>query len=123
MMTKGSRASSLPILSFVTKKGKSTRGNTCAQIFVSDKGYVSIYPMSSKSMFPDALQMFCKEQVGAPTDLVVDPSGEQTLRQVKRFCHQVGTSLRILEEATQWANRAELYIRIFKEAIRKDLRE
>lgn len=107
---------------FVTKKGKSTRGNTCAQIFVSDKGYVSIYPMSSKSQFPDALQMFCKE-VGVPTTLVVDPSGEQTSRQVRRFCHQVGTSLRILEEATQWANRAELYIRIFKEAIRKDLRE
>ncbi len=73
-------------------------------------------------MFPDALHAFCKE-VGVPSTLVVDPSGEQTSRQVKRFCHQVGTSLRILEEATQWANRAELYIRIFKEAIRKDLRE
>ena len=107
---------------FVTKKGKSTRGNTCAQIFVSDKGFVAIYPMASKSMFPDALHAFCKE-VGVPSTLVVDPSGEQTSRQVKRFCHQVGTSLRILEEATQWANRAELYIRIFKEAIRKDLRE
>ena len=31
---------------FVTGKGKSTRGNTCAQLFVSDKGFVAIYPMA-----------------------------------------------------------------------------
>ena len=30
-------------------------------------------------------------------------------------------TLRILEESTQWANRAELYIGLFKESIRKDL--
>jgi len=53
---------------------------------------------------------------------VVDPSGEQTSRKVRRFCYQVDMTLRILEESTQWANLAELYIRIFKEAIRKDLR-
>ena len=107
---------------FVTGKGKSTRGNKCAQIFVSDKGFVVIYPMQSKGDFPTALHQFCKE-VGVPNSLVVDPSGEQTSNKVKRFCHQVGTSLRLLEESTQWANRAELYIRIFKEAIRKDLRD
>ena len=99
---------------------KTTRGNTCAQMFVSDKGFVAIYPMKSKGDFPDALHMFCKE-VGVPVTMVVDPSGEQTSKKVKKFCHQVGTSLRILEESTQWANRAELYIGIFKEAIRKDL--
>lgn len=106
---------------FVTKKGKSSRGNSCAQIFVSDKGFVAIYPMQSKSEFVDALQMFCKE-VGVPHDLILDPSGEQGSNAVKKFCHQVGTTLRFLEEATQWANRAELYIGLFKESIRKDLR-
>ena len=30
--------------------------------------------------------------------------------------------MRILEESTQWANRAELYIGLLKEAIRKDMR-
>ena len=54
---------------------------------------------------------------------MVDPSGEQTSREVKKFCHQVGTSLRILEESTQWANRAELYIGLLKESIRKDIRK
>ncbi len=81
--------------------------------------------MASKSMFPDALHAFCKEAVGVPSTLLVDDLlGEQTSRQeVKHFCHQVGTSLQILEEATQWANRTELYIQILKEAIQKDLRE
>ena len=46
---------------FVTAKGKSTRGNTCAQLFVSDKGFVAIYPMASKRDYPKALHLFCKE--------------------------------------------------------------
>jgi hypothetical protein len=105
---------------YVTSKGRSTRGNTCAQMFVSDKGYVAIYPMESKRHFKDALHLFCKE-IGVPVSLVVDPSGEQTSKDVRRFCHQVGTTLRVLEESTQWANCAELYIGLFKESIRKDL--
>ena len=32
---------------FVTAKAKSTRGYTHMQIFVSDKGYVKVYPMKS----------------------------------------------------------------------------
>ena len=106
---------------FVTSKAESTRGFTCLQLFVSDKGFVAVYPMEKKSDFDQALQLFCKE-VGVPIALVVDPSGEQTSRAVKRFCNQVGTTLRILEESTQWANRAELYIGLFKKAIRRDLR-
>lgn len=106
---------------FVTKKGKSTRGNKCAQIFVSDKGFVAIYPMTTRSQFLDSLKLFCKE-IGVPLSLVLDPSGEQSKPEVRRFCHKVGTTLRVLQESTQWANRAELYIGIFKEAIRQDLR-
>ena len=107
---------------FVTAKGESTRGNKSAQIFVSDKGFVAIYLMKSKGNFIDALKLFCKE-VGVPMSLVVDPSGEQTSKKVKKFCHQVQTSLRILEESTQWANRAELYVGLFKESIRKDIKQ
>ena len=107
---------------FVTARGKSSRGHTCMQIYVSDRGYVALYPMTSKGEFIDTLRMFCKE-IGVPFGLVVDPSGEQTSREVKKFCHQVGTSLRILEESTQWANRAELYIGLLKESIRKDIRQ
>ena len=106
---------------FVTAKAKSTRGYTMLQLFVSDKGFVAVYPMERKSQFHDCLQVFCKE-VGVPISLVVDPSKEQTSKAVKRFCNQAGTTLRVLEEHTQWANRAELYIGFLKEAIRKDLK-
>ena len=107
---------------FVTSKAKSTRGNTCMQIFVSDKGFVHVVPMRSKGDFLKALKSFAKE-IGVPEALIVDPSGEQTSNNVKQFCHQVSTTLRMLEEGTQWANRAELYIGLLKESIRKDLRE
>ena len=104
---------------FLTKLAKSLRGYTMMQLFVSDKGFIAVYAMERKSDFKDALHSFFKE-VGVPISLVVDPSGEQTSKAVRRFCNQVGTTLRILEESTQWANRAELYIGFLKEAIRKD---
>jgi len=77
--------------------------------------------MEKKSDFRDCLHQFCKE-AGVPEILVVDPSGEQTSKAVRRFCNQVGTTLRLLEENTQWANRAELHVGLLKESIRKDLR-
>ena len=62
---------------FATDKAKSTRGNKCCQLFVSDKGFVAVYPMESASQFEDALQLFCKE-VGVPTTMVADPHPSQT---------------------------------------------
>ena len=47
---------------------------------------------------------------------------DQNNNKTKKFCHQVGTTLRILEAGAQWANHAELYIELFKEAVRRDLR-
>ena len=107
---------------FVTKKGTSRRGYTCMQIFVSDKGFVYVVPMKSKGEFTDALHMFAKE-IGVPLAIICDPSGEQTSAKSKKLVQQIGTTLRLLEEGTQWANRAELYIGLLKEAIRKDMRE
>ena len=106
---------------FATKKsGKSTRGNTCCQLFVTDKGFVYVIPMRSKSEVPAALRAFAKA-VGAPDAIVCDASGEQTSREVKQFLNRIGTALRVLEEGTPWANRAERYIGIIKAAVRKDM--
>ena len=66
---------------FVTDKAKSRRGNKMLQVFVSDKGFIAIYPMKRKSQFKEALHLFCKE-IGVPVSLVVDPSGEQTSKDV-----------------------------------------
>ena len=83
----------------VTKVTKSTRGNLHFQFFVSDKGFVAVYGMEKRSNSKDALHMFCKE-VNVSIALVVDPSEEQTSKDVRRFCNQVGTILRVLEEST-----------------------
>mmetsp|Transcript_2442 Transcript_2442/g.3435 ORF Transcript_2442/g.3435 Transcript_2442/m.3435 type:complete len:118 (+) Transcript_2442:1820-2173(+) len=101
---------------FVTSKAKSRRGNTMLQLFVSDKGFLAVYGMKLKSDFKEALHLFCKE-IGVPITLVVDPSGEQTSKAVRKFCNQVGTTLHILQESTQWTNRAELYIGLLKESV------
>ena len=107
---------------FATKKaGKSSRGNTCCQLFVSDKGFVYVVPMKSKSEVPAALKMFAKE-IGAPDVIVCDNGGEQKSKAVKKFCYQIGTTLRYLEESTPWSNAAELYIGLMKESTRKDMK-
>ena len=61
--------------------------------------------------------------MGVPRDLICDPSGEQTSGEVKQFANNVAMNLKILEENTQHANLAELYIGIMKNAISRDLRE
>ena len=67
-----------------------------------------------------ALKQFAKD-VGAPNVLVCDPHPAQTKREVCEFCTQIGTTLKVLEAETQWANRDELYIGLMKEATRKDI--
>ena len=54
--------------------------------------------------------------------MVADPHPSQTKKSVRRFCDQVGMTLRLLEKGARWANRAELYIGLLKEAVRKDMR-
>jgi hypothetical protein len=108
---------------FATKKGgKSSRGHTCCQLFVTDKGFVYVVPMRRKSDVLQSVKQFAKE-VGAPDAFVADMSGEQMSLDLKKFCNDIGTALRALEEGTPWANKAELYIGLLKEATRKDMRE
>ena len=106
---------------FATKH-KHTRGNKCCQFVVSNKGYVVVYLMKSQDEFETALYWFCKE-VGVPVDLGVDGFSSQKKRSVKRFCNQVGATLKILKRANPWENRAGIYIGVLKEADTKHMRE
>ena len=108
---------------FATKKGgKSSRGNICCQLFVTDKGFLHAFPMKRKSEVYMAVKMFAKE-IGTPNAIVCDMAKEQTSAELKGFLNDIGTTLRALEEGTPWANKAELYIKLMKEAVRKDMRE
>jgi hypothetical protein len=69
-----------------------------------------------------AVKQFAKE-IGAPDAFVCDMSGEQMSSDVKKFLNDIGTAIRALEEGAHWSNRAELYIGLLKEAVRKDMRE
>ena len=83
------------------------------QIFFSDKGFVKVYPMKIQHDYPAALRQFAKD-VGAPEILVCDPHPSQKSFEVKDFCNKIGTTLKLLEQGTQWANRAELYMGLVK---------
>ena len=108
---------------FATKKaGKSSRGHTCCQLFVTDKGFVYVVPMRTKSEVLQAVKQFAKE-IGAPEALICDAAREQKSDALRKFCHEIGTTLRVLEEGTPWANRAELYIGLIKAAVAKDMRQ
>ena len=108
---------------FVGKKGgPSLRGNTCMQLFVTDKGYIFLVGMKSKSEVPQAMKLFFK-QIGVPDAVICDRSGEQTSQAMLDLARDVGTTIRQLEANTPWANRAELYIGILKNAVRKRLKQ
>ena len=79
------------------------------QIFVSDKGFVKVYPIKTQRYYPQALRLFAKD-VGAPDILVCHPHPSQKSPEVKDFLKKIGTTLRLLEQNTQWDNRAELYV-------------
>ena len=107
-----------------SKKCKSTRGNKYCQLFVTDKGFVYVVPMRTRNGQDvlQAVKQFTKE-IGAPESIVCDNSGEQSSHEMKSFCAQIGTTLRFIEEGTPWTNKAELYIGLIKEAVRKDMKE
>ena len=107
---------------FSTKKGgKSSRGNTCCQLFVTDKGLVYAVPMRNKSEVLQAVKLFAKE-VGAPNAIIFYMYGEQTSKDLRKFCAEIGTMLKFFEEGTPLSNKAELYIGLIKEAVFIDMR-
>ena len=107
---------------FVTGKAISQRGHKCMQLFVSDKGFVYVVPMKDQKEIPKALKEFAKE-IGVPVALIFDMSGEQTSNEMKKIAGDMDLTLKMLERSTQWANLAELYIGLMKEAVRKDMKD
>ena len=94
---------------FATKKGgQSSRGHTCCQLFVTDKGFLYVVPMRRKSEVLQAIKQLAKE-IGVPSSIIADMSGEQMSHDVRKFCNDIGTTLRALEECTPWSNKADVY--------------
>ena len=108
---------------FATKKGgRSSRGHTCCQLFVTDKGFLYVIPMQKKLEVLQAIKQLAKE-IGVPTSIIADMSGEQMAHHVRKFCNDIGTTLQALEEGTPWSNTADVYIGLLKVTVRKDMFE
>ena len=58
--------------------------------------------MKKKSEVLLAIKQFAKE-IGAPYFFVADMSAEQMSSEVKKFCNDIGTTLRAREEGTTWS--------------------
>ena len=85
---------------FATKKfGKSYRGNICFQIFSTDKGFIYVITMKSKSEVLQAVKLFAKK-IGSPEAMICDVSGDQTSNTLNIFCSKISATLRFLEEVT-----------------------
>ena len=52
-----------------------------------------------------ALKLFAKD-VGIPEALVTDGARAETSAEIKKFCINIGTTLKILEQGIPWANLA-----------------
>ena len=106
----------------MTRGRKSSRGNPCCQLFVTDKGYFYMVLMKRKGEVFQVVKQFAKE-VGAPDVIISNMTREQLSQEVKHFCNLIGMPLHTLEEGTPGSNCAELYVKLMKEAVHKDMRE
>ena len=53
------------------------------QLFVSDTGYMFVYPMTLKTEIVNAVKAFAK-QIGVPTYLILDTEGTETSKELNK---------------------------------------
>ena len=108
---------------FTAKRlGPSTRGFTCCQIFVTEFGHVFVVPLQSKAgeRIKYALKKYFKD-VGVPPMIICDAAREQVQGDALLLCNEAGCQIYELAKDTPAANRAERYIKMIKDATKKDL--
>jgi hypothetical protein len=82
--TKGSEIISTWIPSLLLRRV----GDTCCQLFATDKGFVYAVPMKRKWEVLLAMKQFAKE-IGAPDAFVADMSSEQMSKEANAFCKKL----------------------------------
>jgi hypothetical protein len=93
---------------------KSSRGFTCAQIFVGvESGYTVIYPLKNKVYAYTALQDFIR-YVGAPTYIKVDAARKENLGEWLAICRTYSIPQRTSEPGYQHQNKVERRIQDVK---------
>jgi hypothetical protein len=96
----------------------STRGNTCAQVFVNDLEWVRSFPLGRKGDAHTCLDLLFPED-GVPNIMIMDDAKELTGGAFRSKCRQAGCYSKELEPYSPWMNRAEGTIRELKRATRR----
>ena len=100
------------------KAGKSSRGHTFCQLFITDKVSVYVVRMRLKVEVLQEVKLFSKD-IGAPEAIICDEVGEQTSNNIQKVCRDIGTTFRVLEEVTTCTNSYQLYIGLIKLAVKQ----
>ena len=101
---------------------KSTRGDTCAQIWINDIECISIEPMSTKSnAHHSAKKMF--ENNDLLSKIVMDDAREQVMGKLKEACQDAKVQVQQLKYNNPWANRAEGAVRENKISARRAMKK
>ena len=77
------------------------------QLFVSDTGFMYVYPMKVKTEIINAIKAFAKA-IGVPTAIILDPEGTHRSEALQKSTNDRNLPLKFLERRTQWANLTEL---------------
>jgi hypothetical protein len=96
----------------------STRGNTCAQIFVNDLEWVRSFPMARKGDAHTCLDLLFPEE-GVPNTMIMDDAKELIGGEFRSKCRRAGCYSKEIEPYSPWMNRAEGTIRELKRACRR----
>jgi hypothetical protein len=97
------------------KKVKSHRGNTHAQIFATRFGWHRAFPMKAESEAHEAVWLLFARD-GAPINMVMDGSKEQTFGEFRRKCREASCRTKQTENDTPWSDAAENGARELKKA-------
>jgi hypothetical protein len=97
------------------KTVKSHRGNICAQIFATRFGWHRAFPMKAKLEAHEAVSLLFARD-GAPINMVMDGSKEQTLGEFRRMCREASCRIKQTEHDTPWSDAAEKRARELKKA-------
>eukprot|EP00934_Nitzschia_sp_Nitz4_P002319 Nitzschia sp. Nitz4//scaffold471_size5685//193//5616//NITZ4_009210-RA/size5685-processed-gene-0.1-mRNA-1//1//CDS//3329552692//2319//frame0 len=96
----------------------STRGNNCAQLFVTSEGFAAGDPLNSKSLAHEFLEKFCR-QFGIPSLLISDGAKEEQFGEWGRVVKENLIQTRLTEPHSAWQNRCEDEIREIKKHHRR----
>ena len=101
---------------------KSTRGNTCAQIWTNDIECIRINPISTKINANHSAKKIFKND-GVPSKVAMDGAREQVMGKFKKACEDATFQVQHLEYSNSWTNRAEGAFRWNKRSARRAMKK